>query len=1044
MPHTVKKSCTFNPLVHNYRASQGVEKLTDLISEQGDGEGFFQRNFVTKGMEQLFREGFLRLAGKSDDGVFLLQQAMGGGKTHLMVALGLLAKHPNLRRSVLPDELAERVSDLGSVKVAAFNGRNDPENFLWGEIGDQLGITAQMKKFWQDGPKRIGQQDWLDMLSGQPSLIMLDELPPYLLGAKTTSVGGGSLLDLTIYNLGNLMSAALELPNVMVVITNLESAYGEETKAIASAIETLNNEAKRQARNITPVELSGGEIYQIIKKRLIDELPSDDIISAVADAYAQEIKKAERSGFVRHASLEQVTEQVKETYPFHPSFKHIVALFKENPTFRQTRGLMQFAARMIKSVIERENDDVCLIGAQHLDMNIDEVSDEIRSIAKDLQPAITHDLYDNGNAIAEQINAELESDLGTQVGSLLLASSLSRSVNARRGLTESELVEFLAAPGLAQDGISSALNMFKERGWYVHREDERYFIRETENLSRKIERIAKDLPENKIDDAFINHMRGALEPVSKKAYQQLYVMPKMDEIDLRGDRVLIVLKPDGRTPPENLGNFFEYTENKNNFFVLSGGDTHMANNVDDRLREMYATEQVLSTLKPGDSLYDEAQERLNDAKNRFASAVAHAYNKLYYPNVNHEDKPTLFDATIDAGLKLGNNNEAEKQIEDLLSSMRCDEKLNLKVIDDDAWLSVWSMAEEDLWQGGQRRTPWRDVLMRARQKTEWGWLPGGKRGMERMKEAALRQGRWRFGDDGYIEKGPFPKESTGLNIVVNETDFDTQTTTLQLTPVNAGNAPVIYYSESSDVDESCEKVTDPDNFKTGSGTLYFIVVDSNKEHDTGEPVKWTASLSLKHQPKSAGTKRLIEIKSSVAADIRYTLDGSNAREGAPYDAPIEIGQEAITVYVFAKSGDAECRKEFSVPAVNTGGDTSVDITIDDAKPAKLNLNEKVNLDSTGKTFEVLNKHKDSADTFFAGVRVIVGDGNDAINLRFGDREVTAKTILNSIEGLREAIGNADENVIVKIQSYIKFDTGFNMKTFAEDVSIALTSNFTQE
>jgi hypothetical protein len=30
--------------------------------------------------------------------VFVLTQAMGGGKTHNMVALGLLAQHPELRR----------------------------------------------------------------------------------------------------------------------------------------------------------------------------------------------------------------------------------------------------------------------------------------------------------------------------------------------------------------------------------------------------------------------------------------------------------------------------------------------------------------------------------------------------------------------------------------------------------------------------------------------------------------------------------------------------------------------------------------------------------------------------------------------------------------------------------------------------------------------------------------------------------------------------------------------------------------------------------
>ena len=53
---------------------------------------------------------------------------------------------------------------------------------------------------------------------------------------------------------------------------------------------------------------------------------------------------------------------VRETYPFHPSFKHLVALFKENEGFRQTRGLMQFTARLLKSVSQRENDDVFLTG----------------------------------------------------------------------------------------------------------------------------------------------------------------------------------------------------------------------------------------------------------------------------------------------------------------------------------------------------------------------------------------------------------------------------------------------------------------------------------------------------------------------------------------------------------------------------------------------------------------------------------------------------------------------------------------------------------
>lgn len=1037
MLKTVNQSCEFNASIHNYRASQGVERLTDLIAEQGCGEEFFKRNFVTKGMSQLLREGFSRLAGQSSDGVFLLQQAMGGGKTHTMVALGLLAKYPHLRESILDSDVYANTKDLGEVRIAAFNGRNDPENFLWGELGDQLGIY-EMQKYWKDGPKKIGQDDWKRMLSGKPTLIMLDELPPYLLGAKTTTVGKGSLLDLTIYNLSNLMSASLEMRDCMIVITNLDAAYGEESKQISKALELLGNEAKRQSRNITPVELSSDEIYQIIKRKLVDKLPSQDDIREVAEAYAKEVKKAERGGLVRQASIEQLTEQVMVTYPFHPSFKHIVAMFKENPDFRQTRGLMQFAARLIKSAVERDADDVYLIGAQHLDLSIDEVSSEIRSIAKDLHPAIAHDIYDGGNAIAEQVDAELGNDSGTQVAKMLLVSSLSRSINARLGLTEQELFEFLVSPNQKLEDLSKALQSFRERAWYAHKEDERIFIRETENLSRRIERIAKDVPANKIEDAFINHMKGALQPVSKKAYQQLLVTPKMDDIDLRGDRVLIVLKPDGNLPPEVLNNFFQYVDDKNNFLVLSGTDSLMAGAVDDRLRELYATEQVLSGLKSGDALYEEAQSRLNDIKNRFRSAVSHGYNKLYYPNADHNGSSSLVGATIDSGLTIGNKNEAELQIEDIISGIRCDNKLMLDV--EDNWIAAWTMAETDLWPSSQKRTPWRDILMRARQKVEWMWLPFGRKGLERMREAAIAQGRWRQGSDGYIEKGPFAKEKASANVVLTENDFVNKTSVLQITPINAGNSPVIHVSESPDVDTSSPIVDDPECFTTKAGTLYFLVVDQEGVHESAEPTRWVAKLEMKHQPETIGTQRFVRLACSHAADISYTLDGSNPKEGTLYKSPIEIDNHATTIYFYAKSGAAEMRGQFAIPA---NGDTRV--VVDKSKKAKLDENKKASLDSTEKSYEFINAFKGNDETTFKGVRVIIGDGENATNIRFGQREVTVSAIEKAIEGIRSALGNADENVIIKIQSGAGFSSGLEMEKFCEIAGIELKQgDFSQE
>jgi hypothetical protein len=50
MIKTVKQACRFNPVIQDYRMSQGIENLADLINDAGDGKEFFSRNYVTHGM----------------------------------------------------------------------------------------------------------------------------------------------------------------------------------------------------------------------------------------------------------------------------------------------------------------------------------------------------------------------------------------------------------------------------------------------------------------------------------------------------------------------------------------------------------------------------------------------------------------------------------------------------------------------------------------------------------------------------------------------------------------------------------------------------------------------------------------------------------------------------------------------------------------------------------------------------------------------------------------------------------------------------------
>jgi hypothetical protein len=129
---TIKQLCTPSEIVKSDSLVEQVAQIEDFASGKIDGQAFFRRNVFTAGLELLVRRGFDRLAGKSDDGAFYLTQAMGGGKTHSLIAFGLLAADPALRQKILPGITAG--VEVGAAKVCPIarqsrifpNGSNAP------------------------------------------------------------------------------------------------------------------------------------------------------------------------------------------------------------------------------------------------------------------------------------------------------------------------------------------------------------------------------------------------------------------------------------------------------------------------------------------------------------------------------------------------------------------------------------------------------------------------------------------------------------------------------------------------------------------------------------------------------------------------------------------------------------------------------------------------------------------------------------------------------------------------------------------------------
>ena len=170
--------------------------------EYADPVQFFANTYPTAGLCDLLANVCRRLSGAGGEAaaIFRLDTSYGGGKTHELIALAhAAAGHadvPNADEFVDPSLLP-----AGKVRVAAFDGENaDPANGRsmesggdtllaytpWGEMAFALAGPQGYERVRQSDEKRVapGSETLQELFSGEPTLILLDELSVYLRKVK--------------------------------------------------------------------------------------------------------------------------------------------------------------------------------------------------------------------------------------------------------------------------------------------------------------------------------------------------------------------------------------------------------------------------------------------------------------------------------------------------------------------------------------------------------------------------------------------------------------------------------------------------------------------------------------------------------------------------------------------------------------------------------------------------------------------------------------------------------------------------------------------
>lgn len=1022
MLQTVKDCCELQPNALEYAMGDQIEHLSDLLKQtETDAETFFAKNYVTAGMAILLREGLRRLSGKSDQAVFELKQAMGGGKTHSMLALGVIARNPSLRDKVPADITAGLT--LPTAKVVAINGRSvSPDIFLWGDIADQIGKKDAFAGFWKDGAQAPTEKDWIKLIGDEPTLILLDELPPYFDYAITRPVGGGTLANVTTYALSNLLAAALKLPRLCVVLSNLSGSYQGASKDLGKAIRDFQQEANRQARSITPVELSSNEIYEILKKRLFSKTADASVVDAVASAYGDAMGEAIKSKTVAK-SAEQIADEIVASYPFHPSVKHVIALFKENESYRQTRGLMQFASKMLKSVWQRPTNDVYLIGCQYLDLNIGDVREEFNRISN-LQGATATDVASSGEAHAEVIDASVGNDAASQVARLLLTASLSESVDAVKGLTKQQAIECLVAPHRSPLEFDNAFEDLRKESWYLHRrENDTWYFSNVENLRKRIDNRAANAPQPKIDAEMKRRLEVVFSPTKKIAYQTVIALPKLSEIKLSGPRMLLVVSPDSKTPPEDAKKLFDDVTEKNNFCVVTGDGSSLGN-LEETVRRIWAVAKVREEVGGNPQLIPELDEEAETAEFDFNSTLVSLFNRVYYPaRVSGQD--TLTYAKLQLAVRKEDNTsivDGEGAIQEALTGIGAKKVvLDVKVEAD----PLMQRAEDMLWPGTEKRIPWKDLTSRAISNPRWLWLP--PKGLDEIRTIAQGQDRWRYTDDGYIEKGPFAPPKTSVRVQERDYNDETGKATIEVSAVEAGPNARIHFASSPDV--SASSPTIPDTiFETGETALWFLAIDPDGKHETGEPVRWSNRLTITHQPQIILGKRVVTLTVRPKGQIRWNTTGANPKEGKIYKEPIEIeGNAEVTIYAYAEDNGVSAVRNFKIPAPDDTG-----VSID--KDKKATLRKPLVFDGNAKVFAALKLAKD-AKGVLGTIQIEVGKGAKNATTRFGSESIiSAEDVERFITLAREAIGESAADVKISFKE-ISFASGHDLETFVAGIGI---------
>jgi len=227
-----------------------------------------------------------------------------------------------------------------------------------------------------------------------------------------------------------------------------------------------------------------------------------------------------------------------------------------------------------------------------------------------------------------------------------------------------------------------------------------------------------------------------------------------------------------------------------------------------------------------------------------------------------------------------------------------------------------------------------------------------------------------------------------------------------------------------------------ETLKSKAYRVQFLAVDPNGQFETGDATTWTNRLSIRAKFNAA--TRQVELLVAPAASMKFTLDGSEPRNGGDYMGPIQLDGNGAKVLVFAEGGGLEAKEKFEYPAAGASGGTGgskAAVVIDRSKPAR--LNRLLNLGSRQDAYQVIALLKERQASV-EKVSATVGNSPAVVQFFLGDTPADGAYLENVLNQISACLP-ADASINLKIHRF-QFQTGQDLLDLAERVGFELQDN----